>query len=329
MDRSACNASLSAKLGLPGSSRMARMWEILLTDEEAEIADLLPGTVDEISARTDRGSDEVNRICHSLFHKGVAFTSSRGEEKLYRLAKNIVQLHDACLLWPGAGEEFFQLWKLIMDEDFSGMMKGLPDSVRLPSFMRVIPVHASVDARSEVLSYEECESLINSSSQVAVVTCPCRLSQRNCDAPLETCIQLNRGAAYVLERGHGRAITKEEAMAIIRQAEEAGLVHMTENRLKGNAICNCCTCCCEMFRLAAHSGKKWILAPSRFRAQVNDHCTGCGACLEVCPADAIDLNGTASIHDDSCLGCGLCATACVPGAITLIEVRDKDFIPGS
>ncbi|TFH41577.1 MAG: hypothetical protein E4G96_05235 [Chrysiogenales bacterium] len=55
-------------------------------------------------------------------------------------------------------------------------------------------------------------------------------------------------------------------------------MQMTENRIAGNAICNCCSCCCEMFRLIEHSGKQWILSPSRFLARVGEGCPtrGCG-----------------------------------------------------
>jgi anaerobic sulfite reductase subunit C len=48
-----------------------------------------------------------------------------------------------------------------------------------------------------------------------------------------------------------------------------------------------------------------------------DLCTGCGACAEVCPDDAIELQEVA-IHDPTrCLGCLNCSRACAEEAITL------------
>ena len=48
-------------------------------------------------------------------------------------------------------------------------------------------------------------------------------------------------------------------------------------------------------------------------------CTGCGACVEVCPAGAIGLvDGKARVDEESCTGCGACVDACAEGAIQLV-----------
>ncbi|OHD65461.1 MAG: hypothetical protein A2176_13065 [Spirochaetes bacterium RBG_13_51_14] len=318
---------LNTKFGLGNSKYLTEIWQILCTDEEAETANVLPGTADDISAKTGTDINDTNRTLLSLFKKGVAFKSTTNGKTKYKLAKNIVQFHDASLLWEGATQEYYDLWKKVMDEDFTGFMKSLPDTVKLPSFMRVIPVHESIEPQTTVLTYEQCAKIIEESDSVAVVKCPCRLSQRNCNAPLEACIQVNRGAEYTLDRGHGRKITKQEALEILKRSEEAGLVHMVENRSRGNVICNCCSCCCEMFRLMKSSGKKWILAPSRFLASISEECTSCGACVEVCPVNAIAMNGIASVKADDCMGCGLCATVCPVSAVTLGPVRPEGHIP--
>jgi ferredoxin len=191
----------------------------------------------------------------------------------------------------------------------------------------VIPVNETIETRNTVLSFEDCAKMVEASPQVAVVKCPCRLSQKNCSSPLEACIQLNRGAEYALDRGHGRKISKEEALDILRRSEEAGLVHMTENRVSSNVICNCCTCCCEMFRLMKYSGKKWILSPSRYVASVNEECTACGSCVDICPVEAVTVDGSAVVNAGSCMGCGLCATVCSVDAIKLNQARPEEHVP--
>jgi len=46
------------------------------------------------------------------------------------------------------------------------------------------------------------------------------------------------------------------------------------------------------------------------------HCTGCGVCLEWCPADAIVMeNDKAMIQNKICIGCGECITVCRFGAV--------------
>ncbi len=318
---------LSGKVGLPNSESLHAVWRMLCTEDEAKVANMLPGTAEEIADKSGRSAEETSVLLLSLFKKGVAFRSAKEGMMRYRMAKNIIQFHDACLLWEGATPEFFAAWKSVMDEDFSGFLKGLPETVALPSFMRVIPINESIEARNEVLTFEECERMIDGSPSVAVVKCPCRLSQHNCSAPVENCIQINRGADYVLDRGHGREITKEEALDIIRSSREAGLVQMTENRIAGNAICNCCSCCCEMFRLIEHSGKQWILSPSRYVAKVGEGCTSCEACAELCPVGAISVSDIAQVNADTCMGCGLCATVCPVEVITLATARPEEHIP--
>jgi NAD-dependent dihydropyrimidine dehydrogenase PreA subunit len=55
-------------------------------------------------------------------------------------------------------------------------------------------------------------------------------------------------------------------------------------------------------------------------------CTGCGACVEVCPAGAIALmDGKACIDEEACTGCGACVDACPEGAIQ--PVIQGELIP--
>ena len=55
-------------------------------------------------------------------------------------------------------------------------------------------------------------------------------------------------------------------------------------------------------------------------AKINSKlCTGCGACIEVCPFEAIQIeNGKAKVNDETCVGCGVCAAGCLVGAIQIM-----------
>jgi len=47
-------------------------------------------------------------------------------------------------------------------------------------------------------------------------------------------------------------------------------------------------------------------------------CQGCGACVNVCPAQAISLiDDIASIDTKKCVECGKCVAVCPAGAISL------------
>ncbi len=50
-----------------------------------------------------------------------------------------------------------------------------------------------------------------------------------------------------------------------------------------------------------------------------DACTGCGACAEICPADAITVDDTAKVDAELCTECGACTEECPVEAITLEE----------
>lgn len=47
-----------------------------------------------------------------------------------------------------------------------------------------------------------------------------------------------------------------------------------------------------------------------------DKCIGCGACVDMCPVQAITLvDGKASINPDICVSCGSCVGTCPVNAI--------------
>lgn len=47
-------------------------------------------------------------------------------------------------------------------------------------------------------------------------------------------------------------------------------------------------------------------------------CTGCGACVDVCPVEAIKLEDEkANVDEDTCVECGQCIDECPNEAITL------------
>jgi len=50
-----------------------------------------------------------------------------------------------------------------------------------------------------------------------------------------------------------------------------------------------------------------------------DECTGCGLCVDECPAEAItlDADGISVVDADECTDCGACADVCPAVAITL------------
>lgn len=79
-------------------------------------------------------------------------------------------------------------------------------------------------------------------------------------------------------------------------------------------------------RLQASGGRKrqWVKqAVARVDA---GRCTGCGACLDACPLNAISLWGIARVDSKRCAGCGRCVNHCPAGAIFLAEETEGGTI---
>ena len=54
-----------------------------------------------------------------------------------------------------------------------------------------------------------------------------------------------------------------------------------------------------------------------------ESCISCGRCVDVCPVDAIALEGKASIDHGRCVGCGDCTVACPVQAIPIRWQSDE------
>ena len=49
-----------------------------------------------------------------------------------------------------------------------------------------------------------------------------------------------------------------------------------------------------------------------------EKCVLCGACVGVCPMEAISMTDQAVVDEEKCTGCGLCVEECPSDAIELV-----------
>ena len=96
-------------------------------------------------------------------------------------------------------------------------------------------------------------------------------------------------------------ITYDEAIEILKRAEEKGFVHQITN-LDGPdkivGICNCPSGVCNALRTSQLFNAP-NLSASAYRAHVTaEKCVACGKCVEVCPVGAAKL-GQKLCHKDS------------------------------
>ncbi len=320
---------LANRIGLGHSERIAGLFEIISDPKEAQILLALPSNAHALSQGLGIAQADVNFMLQILFVKGIVFPSSKTDPPSYKMCRDLIQFHDASILWPEAPQAFLDLWQDFMENEWPDVAKTFNKLMPRP-FTRVIPVGVTIEAKTHILAFEDVREIIENAKRLSVTKCTCRLTAHKCDRTLEACLQINRGAEYNIARGVGRELTKDQALEIVRKAEEDGLIHVVMNKQNVDQfICNCCPCCCQTMPILIKHNIS-VIEPSRFAAQVDsDLCTACGTCMERCYFSAIQLveNESARVDPAKCMGCGLCMVTCPTGALSMVEVRETDFVP--
>jgi ferredoxin len=175
---------------------------------------------------------------------------------------------------------------------------------------------------------------------VAVVHCFCRqwrkMVEEPCrfDFPAEACMIIGEGSKHVVKSGVGRYVSKEEALALVKQLQEKGAVHQIfhEQENVANpeiAICNCCWDCCGLLG-SYNRGILPLNVKSYFEAQITEEslCQGCGTCEEHCPVEAIVVDdGRSHLNAAKCIGCGQCELQCPEGVIRMVPKERVVMLP--
>ncbi|MDE6420699.1 MAG: 4Fe-4S binding protein, partial [Lachnospiraceae bacterium] len=279
----------------------------VLTDEEAEIALKMgvrkPRTLQEMVKLTGIPEQELEPKLQQMSVKGILEYNWENErrEKQYVLPMFV----------PGSGE-FFNMNSRITEEHpevtlFFEHMSRLPLEKVTPFVgpggngigMHVIPVEKAIEMESESIDLEHISYWLSKyEGKYAASPCSCRRSRlhhdEGCgDDPEGWCVAVGDMADYVVEtQKDGRYITKEEALAIFKQAEDNGFVHQITNIDGANkifAICNCNVNVCYALRTSQLFNTP-NMSRSAYVAKVDkSKCVACGKCVEACPAGAVKL----------------------------------------
>jgi len=190
-----------------------------------------------------------------------------------------------------------------------------------------VPVNVEIEAEHLVLNLENVKQILSKARTISVMDCGCRVKFRHCDAPVNTCIDMNETAERNIRNGVAREITLDDALDVLEKTHEAGLVHMALGQGEFyepgviNSVCSCCSCCCSILSGILRFG----LAPHLLKSQtisVTDAstCTECGVCVDRCQFGAKEMvNGSLSFNSDLCFGCGLSISTCPTNAIILVD----------
>lgn len=309
-----------------------RLLARLFTPEEAALAAGLRLTLEtaaEIAARLpSAAADGVTALGARL--KGMArrglIKAGRTKRGMgYGLLPFVVGIYEM-----QAGALDAELARLFEDYYRAAFARGT--SIR-PPVHRVVPVAETVRIGMEVHPYESAAGIVAANRAWGVVDCICRkqkaLIGEPCGHPLDVCMVLSPVPGAFEGSTTVRALSEVEALATLRLAADAGLVHSVSNSREGNwYICNCCTCSCGVLRGLAELGLANVIARSAFVNQVDeDACGGCGLCVDLCQFTALTLDQVVRVDDLRCAGCGVCVPACPENALRLVRRPEADVLP--
>jgi ferredoxin len=305
-----------------------RILKRLFTEEEAEFAlhlTLLAEPPRVIARRAGITPDEAAGRLESMARKGLIYRIYKDGDPLYMALQFIIGI-----------------WEFHVNDLDRGLIEDVNEY--LPHFfdhsewgkapqLRTIPIRQDITVEHEVLPYEQAEQLVRGRKKIAVAPCICRrehdIMDRGCDHPEETCLVFGRAADYYVENGMGRYIDVEETLAILRKADESGLVLQPSNSQNVTNICCCCGCSCQVLKAFKRHPEPASLVSSPYLAAVDeDACIACGDCQARCQMEAISLDdGYSKVDLVRCIGCGLCVTTCQSGAMTLVRKPEQEQKP--
>lgn len=316
--------------GFPATESGAelRLLAALYTPEEADLAAQLRLTLETPAQLADRvGGDraKLRQMLKGMARRGL-IRAGRAEGGLgFGLLPFVVGIWENQL--PRLDEHLARLFETYYQEAFAEVL------IVDPPVHRVIPVGEAVNLYMEISPFESIVAIIDRAQSWGVTDCICRkeleLLGKPCGHPLDVCMAMSESPGAFGASGTFRALTRDEALATLKRAADAGLVHTVSNNQKGIwYICNCCRCGCGILRSMAELGVANVVARSAFVNRVDeDLCVGCGICVERCQFEALELDDVVQVDERRCVGCGVCVPACPDGALSLVPRPEDQVMP--
>jgi ferredoxin len=268
--------------------------------------------------------------------KGLVMDTTYGGKTFYLLMPGLIGFFEFTFMKQRQDLPIAELAQLMHE-----YMYGDPDKKMAREFFggktpltRSLPYEEHIPVSSQVATYESAREIVKKAGYGAIGMCYCRHKkehlQESCkkNAPTrEICISLGTAAKFMVRRGFAEHRSTEQLLAILDQARELRLTHITDNiRNKPSFICNCCSCCCELLGGVLQGFPNGVAKTSYTLHIDDDTCIGCGLCQKACNVAALtavaDDNGKRkkrmTVQADHCLGCGACIGACPTSSLALV-----------
>jgi len=332
----------SLGMGYPEKEDLIEILRENFSPLEAEVALAIPTRVipfepvkvEAIEPHLNLPREELEKILSNLAQRGLLFSKKMEDGKMGYSLQQFGYGFPQTFFWKGLdtpnGKKMAELIAKYSKRDQIYEAYGKTETKPL----RYVPATQSIDPEEHaVFPFEMMEEVIKKANLIAVAHCPCRVTARllgkGCNHTLENCMKYDELAEYLIEENIGREISREEALDIIKRSEEAGLVHLVDNAREGiKHTCNCCGCCCWSVGTIRRKRilRDVLMATYFIRETDQERCIGCGQCVEICPVNAVKMEGDfPAIDKEWCIGCGVCAVPCPSSAVKL--KRKTDAIP--
>jgi len=300
----------------------------LFTPEQAELNNRLPKgpfMAEALAQELGRDPEEVRGILEAMADRGLCTTFMVKGQRHYMAARFMPGIFEFQFMPGRVGERDKKIARLIWDYKQACRALAAPAPLTFP-VTRVITVDRYVPAGNVIHTYDQMASYIEKYDTIGVGTCYCRhaAALRGEDThgmPMQVCMWFGPTAEFAIERLGGRHLTKAEARAVLDQAEEAGLVHMSRNTSQDiDFVCNCDRWHCEVITGVLKHPQPARLFNSGFMPVFDaEACLACGTCVDRCPPQALSLGeeGPPALDLERCFGCAACATGCPEEAIRM------------
>jgi electron transport complex protein RnfB len=341
--------AVNARTGYPclKGPELYAILEFLYTPEEGELALKMPLktiTAEKLAQNIGESSEKVRGLLESMADKALVFTDDSRGGRRYVLMPLLPGTFEVHFMRGGTDERTQKLARLFQNY-FAAVDKVRADKTSVSAmprvyssvpFSRVISVEELIPAGVQIHPYDRVSKYIDEHELISIGTCYCRhygeLLGNPCTKPKDNCFSFGQQAKFMIERGFNKAVTKQEALRVLDEAEKAGLVHCSSNTSESiNFICNCCTCHCGIMASIKVADSPNAAAESSFVIHLDeDECIGCGECVERCQVKAIgmeDDDDKAVLVAGRCIGCGLCVSTCSTEALRLVPREDAPVPP--
>ena len=214
------------------------------------------------------------------------------------------------------------------------LVQGLPGPIRR-FVRRRVRAGFLENHFGQPIPIEDCERVFGHTTSITRIPCVCRRFAGTRDDAY-CMVVTTKPIDDVLMEGFSdyedgpdlsdfQRVDPSEALEMLADCEERGLMHSvwTFKTPFAAAICNCDLPSGCMAMRITRTYDVPIMWRGEYVARVDDGaCTGCGACVALCPFGAIEVESGANRarpRPEACYGCGICRTACGEAAMSLVE----------